>query len=94
MREIAPPDTSEPVATAARIYAINELPSHLRQQLPRLHMSVHAYSEGGGGLIRLNDKIMRVGSYLDGRYRLEEITPDGAVFSVQGTHFSVPRKGL
>nr|WP_320115252.1 general secretion pathway protein GspB [uncultured Desulfuromonas sp.] len=89
---------AQPVATpqapARKVLALTELPGSMQQQLPRLHMSVHAFTgDQNTSLIRLNDRIMRAGSMLENRYRLEEITTDGAVFSYQGYYFLVPRRG-
>lgn len=86
------PITLKPVEPSAM--AIGDLPINIQNQLPRLHMSVHAYNGNANSLIRLNNKIMREGSLLDSRYRLEEITTDGAIFSYQGYRFLVPRRGL
>ncbi|MCD6526851.1 MAG: general secretion pathway protein GspB [Desulfuromonas sp.] len=88
---IAPPVVEAVTQPAA--LAISELPVNIQNQLPPMHMSVHAYNANANSLIRLNGKIMRQSSFLDGRYRLEEITPDGAIFSYQGYRFLVPRKG-
>ncbi|OQY22640.1 MAG: hypothetical protein B6I37_06785 [Desulfobacteraceae bacterium 4572_35.2] len=86
---IAPPVTPEqPTAVT-----ISELPAHIQQQLPEFTMSVHGYAGDNNSLIRLNNKIMRQGGILDGRYRLEEITPDGAIFSYQGYWFKISRTG-
>jgi len=89
---------AQPVAAphppARKILALTELPGSIQQQLPRLHMSVHAFTgDQSSSLIRLNDRIMRAGSMLENRYRLEEITTDGAIFSYQGYYFLVPRRG-
>ncbi|PLX90895.1 MAG: hypothetical protein C0620_12385 [Desulfuromonas sp.] len=87
-----PPPAPQP--PARNVLALTELPGSIQQQLPRLHLSVHAYTgDQNTSLIRLNDRIMRAGNYLDDRYRLEEITSDGAIFSYQGYYFLVPRRG-
>jgi hypothetical protein len=83
--------TAEPEQPLA--VTIRELPAHIQQQLPSFTMSVHGYTGDNNSLIRLNNKIMRQGSTLDGRYRLEEITPDGAIFSYQGYWFKISRTG-
>nr|WP_320048696.1 general secretion pathway protein GspB [uncultured Desulfuromonas sp.] len=83
-----------PQPPARKVLALTQLPGNMQQQLPRLHMSVHAFTgDQNTSLIRLNDRIMRAGSYLDDRYRLEEITSEGAIFSYQGYYFLVPRRG-
>lgn len=87
--------TVEPAAEPKQQTAvtIRELPAHIQQQLPTFTMSVHGYAGDNNSLIRLNNKIMRQGSTLDGRYRLEEITTDGAIFSYQGYRFKISRTG-
>jgi len=95
--DVAKP-VAQPVAApqppARKILALTELPGGIQQQLPRLHMSVHAFTgDQSTSLIRLNNRIMRAGSILENRYRLEEITTDGAIFSYQGYYFLVPRRG-
>lgn len=72
--------------------SVNELPTHIQQQLPQLHMSVHAYTGDSNSLIRLNNNIMHQGNTLDGRYLLEQITADGAILSYQGYQFEILRK--
>lgn len=91
----APLTTVAPVAEPEQPTAvtIRELPAHIQQQLPPFTMSVHGYAGDNNSLIRLNNKIMREGSILEGRYRLEEITPDGAIFSYQGYRFNISRTG-
>jgi cytoskeletal protein RodZ len=70
-----------------------DLSSTLRGRIPELHMSVHAYSaDPSGGLIRVNNKMLRPGAYLDDGLRLEAITRDGAVFSYAGQKFLLPRR--
>jgi len=95
--EVAKPvalPVAAPQPPARKILALTELPGSIQQQLPRLHMSVHAFTgDQSTSLIRLNDRIMRAGSMLENRYRLEEITTDGAIFSYQGYYFLVPRRG-
>ncbi|MBW2187180.1 MAG: general secretion pathway protein GspB [Deltaproteobacteria bacterium] len=88
---VAVAPTAEPKQPTA--VTIRELPAHIQQQLPSFTMSVHGYTGDNNSLIRLNNKIMRQGSTLDGRYRLEEITPDGAIFSYQGYWFKISRTG-
>ncbi|MFW6387198.1 MAG: general secretion pathway protein GspB [Thermodesulfobacteriota bacterium] len=71
----------------------SDLPSALRSQLPALHMSVHAYSgDPSGGLVRVNNKMLRPGNYLEEGLRLKEITREGAVFNYAGQEFLLPRR--
>ncbi len=78
---------------APPVARMNELPLSFRSQLPDMHMSVHVYTGSPqAGMIRLNETMLRPGDYLDNRLLLEEITPDGAVFSYQGQWFLLPRR--
>ncbi len=71
----------------------NDLPLEYRRQLPEMHMSVHAYSEEpSAAVIRINNKMLRPGGYLEGGVRLEEITREGAIFSFAGRRFLLPRR--
>ncbi|MFN2257548.1 MAG: general secretion pathway protein GspB [Desulfuromonadaceae bacterium] len=71
----------------------NNLPLNYRRQLPEMQMSVHVYSESpSGGVVRVNSKMLRPGSSLDGGIRLETITREGAVFSHAGQRFLLPRR--
>ncbi len=94
-----PPGREEPnvetsaASTPGRIYAITELPAAYRSRLPEMHMSLHAFrpNNPAASLVRINDRIMRQGAELAGRYLLEEITAEGVVFSSQGYRFLLPR---
>ncbi len=92
-----PPAPASPVATpeqsAPAIAYLNELPLSFRTQLPEMHMSVHVYTGSPQtGVVRINENMLRPGDYLDNRLLLEEITPDGAVFSYLGQWFLLPRR--
>ncbi len=81
-----------PVA-GERLYAISELPENLQRRIPSLHMSLHAHNKANpaAGLVRVNGQILRPGAKLDGKYLLEEIKADGAVFKFEGYRFLLPR---
>ncbi|MFA5700175.1 MAG: general secretion pathway protein GspB [Desulfuromonas sp.] len=94
-------ETSEPLTTStpameqstAPAAHLNELALSFRSQLPEMHMSVHVYTGSPHtGLVRINENMLRPGDYLDNRLLLEEITPDGAVFSYLGQRFLLPRR--
>ncbi|MDY0213026.1 MAG: general secretion pathway protein GspB [Desulfuromonadaceae bacterium] len=79
--------------SAPPVAKLNELPLSYRSQLPEMHMSVHVYSGSPqAGVVRINENMLRPGDYLDNRLLLEEITPDGAVFSYLGQWFLLPRR--
>lgn len=76
-----------------RIYTISELPAAVQRRIPELHMSLHAYNKTSpaAGMVRVNAQILRAGAKLDGKYLLEEINADGAVFRFDGYRFLLPR---
>ncbi|MDY0185948.1 MAG: general secretion pathway protein GspB [Desulfuromonadaceae bacterium] len=79
--------------SAPPVAHLNELPLSFRSQLPEMHMSVHVYTGSPqGGVVRINENMLRPGDYLDNRLLLEEITPGGAVFSYLGQWFLLPRR--
>ena len=77
------------------IYRLAELPLAVRQQLPALQMSLHAYNResASASLVQLNNRIVREGDEVGSNLRLERITDDGVVLSYDGYRFLFPRKG-
>ena len=75
------------------IHAFSELPYEVQSRLPEIHVSVHAYSiDAASRLVRVNNRILREGGYLDVGLLLEEITPSGMVFFFEGYRFQVPKQ--
>lgn len=73
-----------------RIYALNQLPSSVREGLPRLTMSLHYFTDDPSlRIIRIDGETLREGQATAGGLRLEKITPDGAIFDYQHYRFSV-----
>lgn len=87
------PITHQLPPSRAPILTLEQLPPEIQQQFSGLHMSVHAYSGNGNSLIRLNNKIMRTGSTLNGGFHLEQITADGAILEYMGYRCKILRKG-
>lgn len=55
-------------------------------------ISVHAYSGNPGKrLVGINNRILREGEYVVPGLKLEQITPDGMIFSYKGYSF---RRGV
>ena len=77
------------------IYRLAELPLAVRQQLPALQMSLHAYNResASASLVQLNNRIVREGDEVGSNLRLERITDDGVVLSYDGYRFLFPRRG-
>ncbi len=73
-----------------KIYAMNQLPSSLRQGLPDLSMSLHYFTnDRSSRLISINGQTFREGQEVTAGLRVEEITNDGAVFDYQHYRFFV-----
>jgi general secretion pathway protein B len=89
---VAPKPGREKVAAGPtdRVYSLSELPSAVRSTLPEFKVSGHAYSpDRQTRVARVNDKIVQEGQELAPGLRVEEIIPDGIVFSYQGYRFRV-----
>lgn len=69
-------------ALEPRVTPMAELPLLIRQELPAMKIQVHAYSsKPKDRLVSINDRILREGDSLTPGLRLEQITPDGLIFS-------------
>ncbi len=77
-----------------QVYQLSELPLSVQRRIPVLHMSLHAFnkSSGAASLVRVNDQMLREGATLDGKYQLEEISLEGAIFRFEGYRFLLPRR--
>jgi general secretion pathway protein B len=73
-----------------KIYSVKELPASLQQNLPDFSISTHLYSgDTTSRVIRVNGQMLREGQILSAGLKLEEITPDGVIFSFQNYRFLV-----
>jgi len=71
--------------TAIPLY---ELPMQIQQEIPAMEIQLHAYSQiPGERLVSINSIRLREGSSLMAGLRLEQITPDGMIFSYKGYRF-------
>jgi general secretion pathway protein B len=69
---------------------IEELPESVRGTLGKLAISGHVWSEEPAlRLLTVENRIVREGQDAGQGVQLLEITPDGAVFTVQGWRFRV-----
>ena len=70
------------------MFSLAELPASVRKEIPEMTVSVHAYSRAPKDrLVGVNDKLLREGDALSPGLVLERITPDGMIFSYNGTRF-------
>jgi general secretion pathway protein B len=82
-KEIPPPDKT-------KLYSLNELPSSVRQKLPDFSLSVFLYAdEPASRIVRVNGNMMKEGQYLFSGLKLEEIVPDGVIFSYLNYRFRI-----
>jgi general secretion pathway protein B len=68
--------------------ANSALPVSIRKQLPPLTVAVHAYSDTPQErLVSINGRMLREGDTLAPDLRLEQITPEGMIFTFRGYRF-------
>jgi general secretion pathway protein B len=89
----AEPGNVEPPATeaanAAPVSTMSELPASIRDELPKIKITVHAYSsKPASRLVGYENRILREGDSLVAGLKIEEITPDGMILSYKGYRFS------
>jgi len=81
--EIGPPPVLE----------LEDLPGEVRARVPEMTISVYAYSASPASrLVRINNRILREGGYLEVGLRLEEIAPKELIFTFEGFRFRVPKE--
>ncbi|MFH1603684.1 MAG: general secretion pathway protein GspB [Pseudomonadota bacterium] len=86
-------DTGAANATPAQtVMLMAELPVAIQQELPPMSISVHAYSgKAKDRLVGINSKLLHEGDFAAPGLKLEQITPDGMIFSYRGYSF---RRGV
>jgi len=83
--EVAP--TPPIVAVQAPPTAVVKATSNT-QPPPPVRMTVHAYSnDPGDRLVGINGRMLREGQEIEAGFKVERITPDGAVLNFQGRRF-------
>ena len=83
-----------PAANAQEQQAISfdELPAQIQREIPEITVQLHAYSsKPGERLAYINSKKLREGDSVMPGLTLEQITPDGMIFSYKGYRF---RRGI
>ncbi len=76
----------------SKLTTMAELPLAIQQELPAISIQGHAYSsEPKDRVVGINDRLLKEGEYAAPGLRLEQITPDGLVFSYRNYLF---RHGL
>lgn len=68
---------------------MEDLPLSVRQDLPAMTISVHAYSDNPAArLVGIDSRILREGDDVVAGLKLEQITPDGMILGFKGYRFS------
>ena len=81
----AEPDGDAPQQEVIPVY---ELPAAIRKEIPDMAVQLHAYSsKPSERLVSINSIRLREGGYLMAGLKLEQITPDGMIFSYKGYRF-------
>lgn len=81
---------ASPVDTAQEQKAIPlaELPLTLQQEIPVMTVQLHAYSSKAmNRIVSINSRMLHEGESLMPGLRLEQVTPDGVIFSYKGYRF-------
>lgn len=98
-QEALTPVSEKPVDTAlanpaqeAKVMTMGELPLSILQELPSMQISLHLHStKPANRFVSINNQMLQEGAYPAPGLRLEQITPDGMVFSYKGYRF---RRGV
>ncbi|MCX7149928.1 MAG: general secretion pathway protein GspB [Rhodocyclales bacterium] len=65
-----------------------DMPASIRKTLPVMSVAVHAYSSTPGDrLVSINGRMLREGDTLAPDLKLEQISPDGMIFTYRGYRF-------
>ena len=79
-------------AQEQKVVAFAELPVFIQEEMPKLSISVHAYSPvPRDRLVGINDRVLREGENVAPGLLLEQITLDGMIMSYRGYRF---RRGV
>lgn len=79
---------SAPVAVAATPVVEPQAPELRKDDLPPIAIMGYIRDGEQGGMVMINDKLVREGEEFAPGLRLEKILPDGAVFSFKGRRFT------
>ena len=76
------------VAQDQRAIPMAEMPLAIQQEIPAMTIQLHAYSNNPiERLVSINSRMLREGGSLSPGLRLEQVTPDGMIFSYKGYRF-------
>ncbi|OHE55619.1 MAG: hypothetical protein A2Z47_07440 [Thermodesulfovibrio sp. RBG_19FT_COMBO_42_12] len=87
------PNSNIVSAAENKVYNLKDLPLSIQQGLPDFNITVAIYSnDPASRMVKINSQLMREGEYLTAGLKLEEITPDGVIFSYQNYRFRLGLK--
>jgi general secretion pathway protein B len=76
------------VAQEQKAIPVDELPLPLQREIPAMTVQLHSYSSNSSErLVYINSIRLREGESLMSGLKLEQITPDGMIFSYKGYRF-------
>ena len=89
-QNVAAPVQQEPakIVQMQQAMPFEDLPFAIQQEIPAMAVQLHAYSsKRSESLVSINSIRLRDGESLMPGLRLEQITPDGMIFSYKGYRF-------
>ncbi len=88
-----PQPVDRPVPVKNKLYSLHDLPASIRQDLPAFAISTHLYaSDVSSRVVRINGQVLREGQFLAEGLKVEEIIPEGVIFSYRNYRFRVMLK--
>jgi general secretion pathway protein B len=85
LKESTSPATAAQEQKAA---SLSELPPAIQQEIPAMTVQLHSYSnKSSNSIVSINSRMMKEGDSLAPGLKLEQITPDGVIFSYKGYRF-------
>jgi general secretion pathway protein B len=81
-------DSARPAAPQQKALRFDELPVQIQREIPAMTVQLHAYSSlPSERIVYINSTKLQEGDYLIPGLMLEQITPDGMIFSYKGYRF-------
>jgi len=85
------PASRPPASPSRQAPWISALPADVRAGVPALKITIHVYApDEHQRILYINNRPLKRGESIDGVV-VEEIVPEGAVLSIQGQRFRIPR---
>jgi general secretion pathway protein B len=84
----APPNKEAP--RSDKVFNVNELPAAIKNALPPLKVSAHAYdSDPKNRMTRINDQILKEGQEMSEGLKVDQIFPGGLILLYKGYRFRI-----